>query len=176
MSNAAVQSAGSATQRARKPAPGGKRRRRGWPVAVLLAGFLVLFLVATPTFLVLFIGMLPTFAAMAVDRTPGRYALIAVGGTNFAGLVPFLFDLWSRAHTMAGARDLLTNIVAMLIVYSAAGFGWVLFNSLPAVFLAVRETLATRESELLQRRQEILLDEWGPKIRGRTGPDSEDDD
>lgn len=121
-----------------------------------------------PTLLVMFVGLLPTIVAAVVERGNNRYAWVCVGGTNFAGLSPWLFNLWFCHHTMVFAIEQVTNITMLLVAYGAAGAGSLLYLGLPPIVANIMAATAQHRAVGLQASQRKLIEKWGDGI---TTPD-----
>ena len=153
---------------ARKPetpepaAPSGKRASLApvW-IALILVGVLI---ISLPTVILVFFGMLPTLVAFIVDRTSQKYAVFCVGGLNFSGVFPYLLDLWAGEHTAGSAMEVLTDVFSLLLMYGAAGFGWMIFIAVPPVVGAFLTVMAQRRVSQLRRDQKELIEEWGEDV------------
>ncbi|MDK9720095.1 MAG: acyl-CoA synthetase [Rhodospirillales bacterium] len=132
-------------------------------IGLLLLGPPMLFFFL-PTWTFLFLAMLPTVVAFVVDRTPYRYAWVSVAGLNFAGVAPYLMKLWFEAHTMNNAFKILGNPFDLIVMYGAAGLGWVLHMSLPPVVGAWLDVTSQRRLGQLRDTQRRLLSEWGEEV------------
>ena len=127
-------------------------------VMVLLAIF------SLPTLIVLIPGMLPTGVAKVCDRTEQGYATFCVGGLNLCGVFPYLMKLWTDDHSIGAAANIISDIFSILVMYSAAGFGWMMFMSIPPVVSAFLTVLAQRRVTFLRSLQEDIVTEWGPEV------------
>jgi hypothetical protein len=114
-----------------------------------------------PTAIVVAVGMLPTVVSFIVDMTPGRYACRCVAGFNVAGVAPFVAKLWGGYNDVGAALSIVGDTLAWLAFYGSAGFGWMLFLSLPGVVATSRTLNARRLVNKLRARQEELAREWG---------------
>jgi hypothetical protein len=83
---------------------------------------------------------------------------------NFAGLVPFLIDLWVKGQTMENAFVILRNPSNWLIILGAAGIGQLIVFAVPQAMASM--TLAHAESRLktLKQNLEQLKTSWGPEV------------
>lgn len=133
-------------------------------VAVALAIF------SLPALIILIPGMLPTFVARLCDRTEQKYATFCVGGLNLCGVFPYILNLWTDNHEIGAAVGIISNIFSLLVMYAAAGFGWLMFLAIPPVVSAFLNVLAQRRVTILRATQEEILREWGPEV---TLPDDE---
>lgn len=148
--------------------PQGPTKRRGgsnttWVLVVAVS----LLVIALPTMVVLFFGMLPSVVAFVIDRTKGRSAAITVTGINLIGVFPFIMDLWKGGNTFDQALNML-DIFTMLIMYSAAGMGWLLFMTTPAIISSFVMVLQQRKIANLRGQQKDLIEEWGPDVAALT--------
>jgi hypothetical protein len=121
-----------------------------------------------PTLLILLCGLLPTLAAAFAERRPSRYAWICVGGLNFAGLAPWLFDLWFDHHTWDFAVQELTGVVMLLVAYGASAVGWALYLVTPPLVGTVLAMTSQKRSMALSSEQRKIVDQWGDAV---TTPD-----
>lgn len=152
----------SASKKAAKPQrKGGGLLMRNLGLVILGIPLVLLFM---PTVLLLAFALLPTFVAVIVDRSPQRYGGITVGGLNFAGVAPYLLDLWMVEHSVPYALDLLADVMALILIYGSAAFGWVLFVATPTLVSSVLTLTAGRRLTQLKAKQKQLLSEWGPEV------------
>jgi len=141
----------------------GQQRRAVKPLFIAIGG-LGLLLLALPTTMVLAIGMAPTLGAFFADKTPGRYLTKCVAGTNFAGVFPSLYSLWTIGHDLKTANGIVTDLNTWLLMYFAAAMGWLLFLGLPGAVAVFRSLNATRRIYVLREKQKLLINDWGDNI------------
>jgi len=140
--------------------PGGGLRVFIWGL-VFLGTFMM---VSMPTVILIFFGLLPTIVAWVVDRSEQKYAMFCVFGMNFSGLLPFLMDIWFKDHSADAAIAVLTNVFELMVIYSAAAFGWMLYVSLPPVITTFLTVISERRVAVLKANQQKTLEEWGDGI------------
>jgi hypothetical protein len=133
------------------------------PLWMALAVVLLMWL-ALPTVMVAGFGMVPTIVAYFIDRTPQKYAALCVGGMNFSGLFDVIYVLWTGANSPSDAMDLLTDPFNLLMVFGAAGFGWLLYMSLPPLVGAVLQVVAEQRMTKCREIQSDLIKEWGEDV------------
>lgn len=141
------------------------RRRRGrsnltWILVV--ATFLLV--IAAPTMIVLFFGLLPTLVAYIIDRSEQKSATFCVGAINFIGVFPYVMDLWIDQNSIDAALNSVSDLFAMLVMYSAAAFGWLLFMAMPTVVASFVTVLQQRKVAQLRGEQKELIEEWGAEV------------
>ena len=123
--------------------------------------------------LILLFGMLPTLVAYIIDRSPRNYAMYCVGGMNLSGVFPYLLDLWTGNHDFDAAIEILTDVFNLLVMYAAAGFGWMLFMAVPPLVGAVMSVMSERRLAYLRDSQKGIVKEWGEDVGI---PDDDEDD
>jgi len=162
--SAAIAKAGAAKPRRRRTA-----RRNITPTLAILAALL---LTATelPLALLLMAGLVPSMVAALIDRTRARYLTRAVGFMNLAGLSPLVMQLWGRGLTMIGLADILSRPVNWLIMYGAAGIGWVLFLGMPSLARIFVDIRADQLQQDLKTRAARLVQDWGDDVTGKPKP------
>lgn len=132
-------------------------------VTLLLLGPPMMFFFL-PTWVFLGLAMLPSIVAFIVDRTPYRYAWVSVTGLNFAGVAPYLMKLWFEAHSLSNALHIVSNPFDLIVMYGAAGLGWVLHRSIPPMVNAWLDVTSQRRLGQLRDIQRRLISEWGDEI------------
>lgn len=142
-----------------------ERRRRGRSnLTWVLLTVTFLLVLAGPTMIILFFGMLPTLVAYIIDRSSQKSATFSVGSLNFIGVFPYVLELWAGMNSIDEALNLVTDLFAMLIMYSSAAFGWLLFMAMPAVVSSFVIVLQQRKVAQLRSEQKELIEEWGPEV------------
>jgi hypothetical protein len=155
---------------ARGLAPGVPERSAGAPRFLLFAVVLIgvpLAFVGTSTLLLLAVGMLPTIVAVMIDRSRDKLAAVTVGPLNFAALLVPLTQLWLGANDMTQALAILSRPSTGVIVYGAAGAGWLLYFLVPPV--VAKALVSSRQQRIakLTAEQKALADLWGEDVKGR---------
>ncbi len=147
------------------------RRRSPLSAQLLIAAILaVLLVVALPTALMLTLALLPAVVAMVTDRSPAHSATISIGALNLAGTWPFLLKLWTTGHTVVNAMQIILDPTAWLVIYAAAGVGWLLYVSFPALVAVCMAIFAGRRLAQLRAQQKQLVEEWGPEVATKPAP------
>ncbi len=145
-----------------RPAPPSKAR--SILVIWVSIGIVALLILALPTVFVAFFGMAPTFVAFIVDRTREKYATFSVAGLNLCGVFPYLLDLWAGSHTISSAVSTMTNPFSLVVMYGAAGFGWMMFIVVPPLITSFLSVLAQKKVSQLRAKQRELIEEWGESV------------
>ena len=146
------------------PAPQKGSFKQGQLTLWLSVGFVGLVIMSLPTVMLIFFGMLPTIVSAIIDRTPKRNATFCVGGINLCGVFPYMMELWVGDNSMEGAMRILTDVFSLLVMYGAAAFGWMIFQSLPPVVATFVTVLAQSRVASLRSTQRQLIDEWGKDV------------
>ncbi|WP_404386061.1 hypothetical protein [Caenispirillum salinarum] len=142
----------------------GKRKggvANGIGMLVMGVPLVILFL---PTVVLLAFAMLPTVVAYVVERGSYRYGFICVGGFNFAGVSPYLLNMWFERHDITMALDTLSNVFALMLIYGAAGFGWLLYAVTPTLVGSFLSLTSSRRIAKLRADQRRLVEQWGPEV------------
>jgi len=140
----------------------GTRKGGMWGAAILIP--VVALVTALPFCLLLAAGMLPSAVAAFVDRHPRRYLTGTVVILNLAGMVVPALALLKVGVSVAGALQVLGDGRNWIIMYSAAGVGWLLDAAMPSIGRIIVDHRAEREERRLARRAEQLVAEWGTEI------------
>lgn len=153
---------------AKAPIAARKQPQKGGGLMVL--GFFALFaavllmLVSMASLVMVVFGLLPTFVAVLIDRSPQRFAFFSVFAMNFAGLFPYLLDLWMGSNSMSVAIDALTDVFSLFTMYGAAAVGWILFAVTPPIVTTGMTFIAQRRVSILRAKQKKLIQEWGDAV------------
>jgi len=116
---------------------------------------------------VLLIGLLPTMVAFVVDKSSGKYATFCVGSLNITGISPSIFELWAGDNSMSQAIQIITNVFDLVIMYGAAGFGWILYIIIPSAVSALLTIIGQRRIARFRGRQRELISKWGKDVAAR---------
>lgn len=144
-----------------------RRGRLARKVFVIVALMALAGVVVLPTTLVLLAGLVPTFAAFLSSREEGIYRGLTVGFVNLAGILPLLLTLWGNSHSVGQATYLLADPVNWLLMYGAAGIGWLVFYTVPPVVLALLRWRYQMEIRQHRKTQDELTKEWGKDVEVR---------
>ncbi len=145
------------------PRPASRMSRKLVGTAMwILVPLVVIF--ALPTVILLAVGLLPSAVAYVVDRREEKYAAYCVGGFNLSGVMPYLFLLWATGDSMHALGQIASSPFSWLVMYGAAAIGWLANYWGPQVTMRVRRVRDRAEVARLRRRQEQILEEWGPEV------------
>ena len=142
------------------PPPGQGLRFLIW--GVLIGGAFML--ISLPTVMLVFFGLLPSIVAWIIDRTEQKYATACVFGLNFSGLFPFLMEIWFEDHSLDAAMRILTDVFDLMIIYGAAGFGWMLYVALPPFVTTFLSVMSEHRVTVLKENQANIIEEWGEDV------------
>ena len=91
---------------------------------------------------------------------------------------PFIIRLWSDDHSIVAATNTISDLFVLLVMYSAASFGWLIFLTVPPVVSTFLDVLAQRRINTLRGKQQNTVEEWGPEVavnidgaEGNTSPE-----
>ncbi|MBL4748099.1 MAG: hypothetical protein JKY17_04805, partial [Magnetovibrio sp.] len=83
---------------------------------------------------------------------------------NFIGVFPYIVKLWGTDNTFQDAFAVTGDLVAMLVMYSASAFGWLLFLGLPSLISTFVIIIQQRKVAQLRGEQKELIEEWGSEV------------
>lgn len=149
-----------------------KKNKGSFGLQLMLVVGLLGSILFIPTTILLVIGMLPTLVAMLVDRGGGTRA-ITVGSLNLCGCIPFLLDLWTTSHDVSFAVGLVTDPRTIIVMYSAAGIGYMVDWALSGMIATIMIQRATMRLSAIRVRQDEMIDRWGREVTGELLLDSE---
>jgi len=135
-----------------------------------LIGGLILFaaiVFALPTSIIVGVGLMPTFAALLIDRYPEKYIVRCVGAMNVAGIVPYLLRLWGHTNSISESIDIVTDSFTWLVMFGAAGLGWMIYLGLPGMVTAFIVLTSEQKIDSLRSRQAQLVVKWGSPVTGQ---------
>jgi hypothetical protein len=135
-----------------------------WVVAPLMGAL------AMPTLVLLMVGMLPTLIAyFIVDRHPSKYTTRTIGYLNFAGCLPYTLDVWGSGGVweFGTVFEIIADPLALLVMFSAAATGWVVFYATPPVVAAYLVVTSGIKVKNFKARQQELIQDWGRNVRHR---------
>ncbi|MDE2030213.1 MAG: hypothetical protein KGI97_06580 [Alphaproteobacteria bacterium] len=145
---------------------GGKPKKKGGKAKTIL--IMVALGIATPfmlpTVVLLLIGMIPTYIAFATDDDPQKSGAVSVGAMNFAGVVPFIIQLWQQGQTIPDAFRILATANDWLIILGAAGIGQLVVYAVPQAIATLTLTHAETRIKHLKKNLETLKEFWGPEV------------
>ncbi len=126
-----------------------------------------------PTFVFFCFSMLPTFIVLITEihsKTKLKYKWLCVGGLNFAGALPFLFQLWFDNNTLQEAVTIFFCNTAFVMIYCSALVGWFFYRFIPAIVSVFLEMSDQRRLVYLQELQTKLIAKWGKEVSFEDNP------
>tara|TARA_Y100001960_G_scaffold261475_1_gene282411 strand:+ start:54 stop:563 length:510 start_codon:yes stop_codon:yes gene_type:complete len=139
--------------------------KNNWTKTLWISGVLTLLaIISFPTLIIFIAGMLPTGVARICDRTRQKYATLCVGGLNICGVFPYIMQLWVDNHSVAAALNIISDLFALLVMYSSASIGWLMFIAIPPVVSTFLDVLAQRRVNALRNSQKDISEEWGTEV------------
>ncbi len=156
----------------RKDKDKGKKKKSGWGLQIIMIFGLLAAVLFMPTTILLVVGMLPTVVAALIDRKGGARA-ITVGALNLCGCVPFLMDLWTKGHTTELAVSLIKDPLTIIVMYAAAGIGYMIDWALSGIVATILVQRSTSRMEAIRKRQAELVERWGREVTGELPLDAE---
>ena len=135
-------------------------------IGVIGFSLLVLGVIFLPSTVIVAPGMLPTLAAAVSVRRHRALKAFTIGALNFAGCLVFLIELWSGGQTVPHAVALLTNPRTIIVMWCAAGIGYVIEWGVSAMAgLFLKQRLQSRLKSV-RAEQARLVERWGAEVSG----------
>ncbi|MGE5547335.1 MAG: acyl-CoA synthetase [Solirubrobacterales bacterium] len=150
--------------RAAVPAKGKAKAPASMNKTVVLMVLAALVPFSLPTVTLLFFTMLPTMGAWASEKGAHKYAWLCVGGLNFAGVIPFLFQLWFGVHTLDEALNMLSHADVLLWAYGTSAIGWLLYMAMPPMVSSWLSFTTEHRVASLKAAQKKLIEDWGDEV------------
>jgi hypothetical protein len=149
-----------------KPAADGNAKKKSGKLGVftiiIIVGFAMPFML--PTVVLLLAGLIPTYVALSTDSDPQKSGAVSVGAMNFAGIVPFIIDLWSKGQTMGNTLHILSDPNSWLIIFGAAAVGQLIVYAVPQAIATLTLAQAEMRAKNLRKNLEMLKEAWGPEV------------
>ncbi len=143
-----------------------KRKKMSWKEQVFLLFLFITAVVFVPTTIMLTIGMLPTIVASFVDRSKERMMGLTVGAMNLAGCTPFVLQLWTGTHSVAGTMEIIGRPLTLMVMYFAAAVGYMIEWSMTGMVVIFMTEKAKSRLEDIDRQHQDLVRRWGPEVTG----------
>jgi hypothetical protein len=104
--------------------------------------------------------------AFFVDRSEKKSKAVTVGALNLAGCMPFLMDLWTTEHTLEKSISIILNPMAIVVIYSAAGIGYLVDWGLSVIVASFLYERGQARKKAIEARQVELIERWGKEVTG----------
>lgn len=138
----------------------------GFRGLVLFLIIVVISMLYLPSAILFFVGMLPTFAAYLTDRIPGKNKTFTIGALNFSGCFYYLIKIWSNSNPMEAAVSYLSDPVTIIVIYVAAGLGYILNYVATIMVSSVLRQKSRIRLDTLEDKKKKLEERWGEKVNG----------
>lgn len=132
---------------------------------MVLVGCMVPF--GVPTLLVCS-GLFPTLIALVIDRDENRAGFATIAYMNFAGVLPFILDLWMNGQTMDVALRIVRDPFTWVVMLGSAGVGQLILFAIPPAIAGM--VINKKANRLVKLREGIKQLEtiWGPDVATAT--------
>ena len=154
-----------------RQAPSAATRRSSGRILWLTVVVALLLPWILPSMIVILVGMVPALIALIVDRSPSKYGALTIASLNFAGVLPSLVKLWAKSQSLENALNIVVDVFALAVMYGAAGFGWMIYVTVPAFVASIFTVVAQRRVAVLRETQRKIIEEWGESIARAENPE-----
>lgn len=145
------------------------KRRHGKAIFVLIIVSIIMIAVFRLGYIFFLMAMLPSVVAFYIDITPARSTFHTVFACNLSGVLPYLGRMMTSTSDNAISL-IMTDTMNWLIVYTAAGVGWLLVFAGPMAAQFFIQSMHQRHVSRLQSMQERILAEWGQEVEEASKP------
>ena len=135
-------------------------------VWIFIFAVLLMAIVFLPSTLLLTLGMLPTLIALVVVSKSHKNKVLTIGAMNFAGCFPYLMDIWQSNDRMSTMIDVMSNPMTIVVMYSAAGIGYIINYGVTRLVRQLMYSGAERKIKNIEIERKNIEKRWGRKVRG----------
>lgn len=160
----------SSNRQAKADAARSQRRTRAfWWAMVVALPFAVAFRPYTAVLVI--VGMVPALVAWITSPAAQRYSALCIGYLSLAGVLPVAWNFLEAGPSAIQIGQYLSNPFVWLAMYSPAAIGWLVYFVVPQIHEMVFIHGLDRRRRRLSRRQQKLIEEWGPQVDPAHGLD-----
>lgn len=143
-----------------------KRGQLSFKGKLILVAFLIVALAFLPTSLLLFIGMLPSLVILIFGSKKGPRAS-TISAMNLAGCLPFVIKLWSGANDFDASVEIVTDSLALSIIYTCAAFGYMIDWVVTGIVASYLYQKGLNRMKVIKKHQAKLVEAWGEDVTGK---------
>ncbi|TNE26713.1 MAG: hypothetical protein EP349_09760 [Alphaproteobacteria bacterium] len=144
-------------------------KANGLQILVALLALAMLGIAFAGAALFLFLCMIPTYIALFIDRQFPRTLGLTVGAANLAGTVPNFLEVLKMNDHPANALSLALQPSTLAMAYAGAGIGWLIHLAVTRFVALVIVSKAEMRIQKLAKREQVLIERWGPEIKQQYG-------
>lgn len=142
-------------------------RNAGIGIAVF---FGVLLFVAEGLAVFLVMGLAPSMVSLFAERAKDRANRVqTIAAFNIAGVLPFAVEIVRAGSSLDAASAVLGNASAWLVIFGAAGTGFLLLAIAPQITAAILQTVKSDRLKRVDKKRREMIAEWGHAIAGSGG-------
>ncbi len=119
--------------------------------------------------------LLPSVFLIYYDTDIERIKAKAVGSLNVVGIIHAVIYSLSKYGSLNELRTLLADPVNWFLPLGLSFIGFLIYRTLPSIIRGWTEFWLERKETLLKERQSYLIEEWGSKVKGTVGSDTDHD-
>lgn len=138
-------------------------------ILVALLALVMLGIAFAGASLFLFLCLIPTYIALFIDRQTPRTLGLTVGAANLAGTVPNFLDVLKLSGNPSAALTLALQPSTLAMAYAGAGIGWLIHLAVTRFVALVIVSKAEARIQKLAKREQVLIERWGPEIKQQYG-------
>jgi len=139
---------------------------RGLTVWIFIFAAILMSIVFLASTILLFVGMLPTLIAAVVVSKNHKNKALTIGAMNFAGCFAYLLSIWQSNDRMGTVLEILSNPMTVVIMYGAAGIGYIINWGVTNFVRQMMYSGAERKIKNIEKEKLNLIERWGKKVKG----------
>jgi len=85
---------------------------------------------------------------------------------NLAGCSPFLLDLWMKGHNFEKSFSILSDPMAVVVMYAAAAVGYLIDWAMVGLIENILYQKGLARQKSIKKTQGDLIERWGPEVTG----------
>ncbi len=140
-----------------------KKKKANVPLIVGIGVVCVILFKTTVIFVVM--GMLPSIVSYYADTSSSKKYFRSLATCNLAGIIPYAGEMMARHNTSSGFVAIATDGVTWLVIFSAAGLGWVLVSLCPSIARFIIDLSQRGRIVHIENIQKKLVEEWGIEVQ-----------
>jgi len=149
-----------------------KKQNLTWRGQVMSICSLLAAIVFMPSTIIIFFGMIPTIIAVLFGKLSKQTRALTIGSINLAGCTPFLLRLWDTGHSVDNAIDIMTNPLSIVVMWGAAGMGYMIDSALSGIVgTLVADRAKVRIGNIKEYHRQIV-EQWGEEVTGKHSLDT----
>ena len=139
---------------------------------ILAVTAVVIFMFSRHAFIFFSAAILPAITVIFSDKGTHKCASATICTFNLMGVTPYLRELWHAHSIDDAAREIISDPIAWLMIYSTAFVGFLIYITLPAIIAQMYVAKANIRIATLVGHRNRICTEWDIKLEEETKEES----